>query len=96
MLQYAITKKQSNILSGIMYAAADIEYITEKYGPEEPELQAARRNLDSWLDDATYTGTPAALVNHALSYGSSWRRYIGGESFEKFLRESRKTEITVI
>ena len=92
---YTLSRRQYNIISGICYAAADLHYIAEKYGVHDPEFKAAEKNLDLWMDEATYISAPAALVNHALAYAENWRRYSGGQSFDEWIKNERSAAIRV-
>lgn len=60
---------------------ADLAYISERYGSDDPEADTSRRSIEFGLDDADRRGLPFWLQNAALQFGEDWRIYKSTDLF---------------
>ena len=61
-------------LEALAYWQADILYLRERYGAEEPEIITARQNIADSFRRLDALRVPLWLQNAALAFGRDWRR----------------------
>lgn len=75
MLNAKISKEQFSELQGLSYWIADLNYIKEKYGENEPELQVCRDTIEkSILPNLDNLHVPFWVQNTVICFSENWRR----------------------
>lgn len=54
---------------------ADLAYIAEHFGPDDPEADVSRKSIVFAFEQLDRLGCPFWLQNCAVSYGTDWREY---------------------
>lgn len=92
MLNCKISKEQFKELQGLSYWIADLNYIKEKYGENEPELQVCRETIEKCifpkLDKLNVTFW---VQNTVICFSENWRN-TKKECLSRFLK-SKNIEI---
>lgn len=70
-----ITKDMLRHLEGLAYWIADLNYIKERFGPEEPELETCRKTISLIFDELDRIQTPFSVQNNIICYFEEWRHY---------------------
>lgn len=52
---------------------ADLAYIVERFGGDDPEAEVSRKSIRFAFDQLDKLGCPFWLQNCALAYGEDWR-----------------------
>ena len=91
MRQFTLTKPQYNALEGLAYWIADSNYLKERYGSEEPELQVCRDTIEkSLFPELDELGVPFWVQNIVIGFAENWRRY-KETYFSSFLKSKNIT-----
>lgn len=74
MLNCKISKEQFKELQGLSYWIADLNYIKEKYGENEPELQVCRDTINKCLfPELDKLSVPFWVQNTVICFSENWR-----------------------
>ena len=76
MLEFYATPKQATELHGLAYWVADINYLRERYGNEEPEIITADKTIRFCFDRLDVLGVPFWVQNTVICFAENWRNYI--------------------
>lgn len=95
MLQYKLNNKQEMILEGMAYRIADINYLKERYKPEEVkhELETSRRTLEGLIKEADKESIPYWVQNIILVKYENWRLWFE-TTVRDFLKKQEHYSIT--
>ena len=75
-LHFEATADQRSALESLAYWIADIAYIRERYGDEEPELIHARDTVEKCcFPRLDRLGVPFWVQNSVSAWAGNWRRY---------------------
>ena len=80
-----VTDEQMKELEYLARWRADLAYIMERFGPDEPEAQVSRKTIEYSFTMLDKKSVPYWLQNVALAYGEDWRNR-ERESFTSFLK----------
>lgn len=72
-IEYSFTEAVMNDLEYLARWRADLAYIVERYGGDDPEAEVSRLNVRYAFDQLDKLGCPYWLQNAALAYGEDWR-----------------------
>lgn len=76
MLKFELSREQYNELSALAYWVADVNYMQEKFGPDEPELQTCRDTIEkSIFPNLDYLKVPFWVQNIVSCWAENWRNY---------------------
>lgn len=79
MLTGTLTKEQYNEILALAYWIADTQYIQERFGADNPELDRCRKTLTECvfpsLDELQ---VPFWIQNAVICWAENWRNYVGG------------------
>ena len=76
MLEFKATKEQRNALEGLAYWVADENYIRERYGNNDNEIQVCRKTITECIfPDLDRLEVPYWVQNSVISIAENWRRY---------------------
>ena len=64
---------------------ADLQYIIERYGKNDPECDVSRKSIECSFDRLDALRVPYWLQNAALAFSENWRRYLS-MSFWDYLK----------
>lgn len=86
MLSCTLNRAQYNALDGLAYWVADLHYMREKWGNEEPELARARATIEKCLfPQLDSLGVPFWVQNSVIVWAENWRN-TKTEYFTDFLK----------
>lgn len=74
-LTFNANREQRNALDGLAYRIADIAYMKERWGKDEPEIQVSRDAVAGIFDDLDKMAVPFWLQNAVIAWAEDWRRY---------------------
>lgn len=74
-IKRTISKEQLNALEALAYWVADVNYITERYGHDEPERERAHKTVLMWFDELDKLKTPFSIQNAVICFFENWRNY---------------------
>ena len=86
-----ITEKQLNKLMGLAYWIADLHYIREKYGADDPETETCRKTIDLIFTELDALETPFSVQNMVIVWAENWRAYMATTT--KAFLETRNVKI---
>lgn len=86
MLSCTINRDQLAALEGLAYWIADLHYMREKWGENEPELQRARDTIEKCcFPRLDRMGVPFWVQNSVICWAENWRN-TKSEYFTDFLK----------
>lgn len=74
-IKRTISKEQLKALEALAYWVADVHYITERYGHDEPERERAHKTALMWFDELDKLETPFSIQNAVICFFEDWRNY---------------------
>ena len=83
-IEYKCSDKEWRELEYLARWRADLAYIVERYGSDEPEAQVSRKSVEASFEQLDKMCVPFWLQNAALSFGEDWRNYKSSD-FSEFL-----------
>ena len=86
--------EQKNALEGLAYHVADVNYIIERYGANDPEYQKAHKNVLIIFDKLDALGVPFWVQNSVVCFAENWRRY-KSEYLDNWLLKNRNINLTL-
>lgn len=81
-------------LQGLAYHVADVNYIKEKYGENDPEYKKADSNVLYQFEVLDRLGVPFWVQNSVVCFAENWRRY-KAEYLENWLLKNRNIDLFV-
>lgn len=88
------SKEIRNALAGLAYHIADVNYIKERYGSDDPEYAVADMNVHCSFDALDRFGVPFWVQNSVVAFAENWRRY-KSEYMENYLLKNRNIDLYV-
>lgn len=79
-------------LRGLAYHVADVNYIKEKYGADDPEYKKADSNVLYQFEILDRLGVPFWVQNSVICFAENWRRY-KSEYLEDWLLKNRNIDL---
>ena len=74
MLAYTLTRDQFSALEGLAYWIADLHYMREKWGDDEPEVQRARDTVEKCcFPSLDRLAVPFWVQNSVICWAENWR-----------------------
>lgn len=74
MLTYILTKEQFSALDGLSYWVADLHYMREKWGDNDPELKRARATIEKCcFPELDALQVPFWVQNSVICWAENWR-----------------------
>lgn len=73
MLTCTISKDQESALSGLAYWIADLHYLRERFGDEDPELSTVRKTISDCFDHLDRLKVPFWVQNSVICWAEDWR-----------------------
>lgn len=70
-----INKEQLHALEGLAYWIADVNYITERWGADDPEHEVAHKTILMLFDKLDELEVPFSIQNAVICYFEEWRNY---------------------
>jgi len=86
-----ISKEQLKALEALAYWVADVHYIIERYGFEDPERERAHKTVLMWFDELDKLQTPFSIQNNVICYFENWRHY--KETTTRAFLETQNVEV---
>lgn len=83
-----------NALEGLAYHVADANYISERYGADDPEYEKADINVLLTFDKLDLLGVPFWVQNSVVAFAENWRRY-KSEYLDNWLLKNRNIDLHV-
>lgn len=68
-------QEQRNALEGLAYHVADVNYIKERYGVNDPEFKKADKNVSCSFEHLDRLGVPFWVQNAVICFAEDWRQY---------------------
>lgn len=86
MLAYTLNREQLNALDGLAYWVADLHYMRERWGENDPELARARATIEKCLfPQLDKLKVPFWVQNTVICWAENWRN-TKSEYFTDFLK----------
>lgn len=76
-----INDEQARELEYLARWRADLAYICERYGREDPETQTSRKSIEFSFSRLDALHVPFFLQNAAIAFGEDWRRQLQTDLF---------------
>ena len=90
-LKFELSREQYKELSALAYWVADEQYIRERYGADEPEIQRCRETITkSIFPNLDRLKVPFWVQNVVICWAENWRNY-KSEYLEHFLKTKKIT-----
>lgn len=80
-LAVVLTDEQARELEYLSRWRADLAYICERYGAQDPETQVSRKSIEFSFSRLDALRVPFFLQNAALAFGEDWRRQMQTDLF---------------
>ena len=90
----AETSEQRSALLGLAYHVADVNYIKERYGHNDPEYSVAHKNVLYTFEKLDALQVPFWVQNSVICFAENWRRY-KSEYIENWLLKNRNIDLFV-
>ena len=90
-IKRTITPDQLKVLEALAYWVADVHYIIERFGYDEPERERAHKTVLMWFDELDKLQTPFSIQNMICCHFDDWRNY--KRTTTRAFLESRNVEI---
>lgn len=74
-LIFHVNREQYAELEGLAYWIADSQYIQERYGDDEPELERVKESIDLTFDSLERLQVPIWVQNAVVTFSADWRQY---------------------
>lgn len=71
----AENKQQVNALEALAYHVADVNYILDRFGSDEPEYKNAHLNVLLTFETLDRLCVPFWVQNSVVCFAENWRRY---------------------
>ena len=84
--------EQCYAIRGLAYHVADVNYIKEKYGANDPEYKKADSNVLYQFEILDRLGVPFWVQNSVVCFAENWRRY-KSEYLEDWLLKNRNIDM---
>ena len=75
MLHFKANQDQRLALQGLAYWIADVNYLRERYGDDEPELTVADQTIKLLFNQLDKLQVPFWVQNSVICFAEDWRRY---------------------
>ena len=77
MLHYTLSQKNYNKLCGLAFRIADNNYMIERYGRENTEIERGEnhKTICMLFNELDAAGVPFWVQNNSIAFGENWRRY---------------------
>lgn len=76
MLSYTLTKEQYKKLEGLAYWIANENYMRERFGDDEPEIQKCKKTIcDCIFPELDALKVPFWVQNTVICFSENWSRY---------------------
>lgn len=85
MITYTLNREQYNALDGLAYWVADLHYMRERFGDDEPELKRARATIESCFPELDRLNVPFWVQNSVIVWAENWRN-TKQQYFTEFLK----------
>ncbi len=86
-LEFIATTVQRNELEALAYRIADIAYMREKYGNDEPEITVSRKTIEDCIfPKCDALCIPYWVQNSIIAWAENWRR-TKAESLQYAMRQ---------
>ena len=74
MITFTISRDQLNALEGLSYWVADLHYMRERFGDDEPEISRARATIEKCLfPQLDRLQVPFWVQNTVICWAENWR-----------------------
>ena len=74
MLTFTLNHAQYKALQGLSYWVADVNYLRERFGNSEPEIQRANKTIiDCCFPELDRLGVPFWVQNSVIVWSENWR-----------------------
>lgn len=83
---------QRNALEGLAYHVADVNYIIERFGSDNPEYKKAHENVLLTFENLDHLGVPFWVQNSVMTFAENWRRY-KSEYLDSWLLKNRNIDL---
>lgn len=93
-LYFKANREQRKELEGLAYWVADVNYIIERFGADDPERLQADKNIHLCFDALDRLGVPFWVQNSVVCFAENWRRY-KSEYMDNWLLKNRNIDIFV-
>lgn len=67
--------EQRNAIEGLAYWVANVNYIKERYGYNDPEFDRADKSVHLCFDTLDRLGVPFWVQNSVICFAENWRQY---------------------
>lgn len=84
--------EQRNAIEALAYHVADVNYIKERYGVNDPEFKKADKNVLLTFETLDRLGVPFWVQNSVICFAENWRRY-KSEYMDNWLLKNRNIDI---
>ena len=75
-LYYKVEKREiRNELEGLAYWVANVNYIKERFGADDPEYAQADKNVLFCFEMLDRLGVPFWVQNSVICFAENWRQY---------------------
>lgn len=74
-LQFIANPEQWKAMEALAYWIADVNYISERYGAEDPEHERAHKTVLMWFEELDILGVPFWVQNTVICWAENWRQY---------------------
>lgn len=74
-LQFIANPEQWKAMEALAYWVADVNYISERYGADDPEHEKAHKTVCMWFSDLDRLQVPFWVQNTVIFWAENWRRY---------------------
>lgn len=74
-MKYQLNMKQYRALQGLAYWVADINYIRERYGKDDPECTICDKTIKLTFDQLDKMQVPYWVQNAVICFAEDWRKY---------------------
>lgn len=90
----AENREQINALHGLAYHVADVNYIKERYGCQDPEFTKADKNVSMTFETLDRLSVPFWVQNSVICFAENWRRY-KSEYMDNWLLKNRNIDLSL-
>ena len=74
-LEFKANKEQSKNIESLAYWIADLNYMIERYGIDEPEIKRVKDTISFVFDLLDRSKVPFWVQNTVIAFSENWRAY---------------------
>ena len=81
-VEYTLNNEQYKEILGLAYWIADLHYIRERHGADDPECEVCRKTIDFIFTELDRLNVPFWVQNTVICWAENWRNYADNHTID--------------